>query len=86
MIGTPFDRVKYAIYWKAEYEKYDPIVKEHGFDVFGTEDAQKVIYMSRFRMHIGDILAAVADILQPSNVEELLTYSFDDPDDHRAAS
>ena len=76
-IWTPLDRTKYAIYWKKQYDEMEDLVKEHGYDILGEQDAHHFRRMKDFCRNVGDMLATVADFLQPRSFDELLQYGFD---------
>jgi internalin A len=75
-IWTPLDRAKYAAYWREQCEKIALLTKEHGVDLLGTKDYEQYRLMREFSFHIGDILATVADVLQPRSFDELVKYGF----------
>jgi internalin A len=77
-IWTPFDRVHCAAYWKEEVEKLEALVKKSGYDILGQKDHQHYRMMKEFFYHIGDILATIADIVQPRTFEELEKYGLSD--------
>jgi internalin A len=78
-IWTPLDRAKRAAYWRDESGRLEAVFKDYGYDILGKTDVQKYLLMKQFSHQIGEILATVADILQPRNFEEFLKYGFDDP-------
>jgi internalin A len=77
-IWTPLDRTLYAVHWRQEFGKLDALVKEHGIDILGEKDAHQHRLMKKFANEIGDILATVADILQPRDFDEFAKYGFSD--------
>jgi internalin A len=77
-IWTPLDRTLYAVHWRQEFGKLDALVKKHGYDILGEKDAHQHRLMRKFANEIGDILATVADILQPRDFEEFVKYGFSD--------
>jgi internalin A len=77
-ISTPLDRVQYAIYWKEQYEALDAAVKPHGLGILGEADLRQYKLMQDFAHRVSDILATVADVLQPRNFEELEKHWLDD--------
>jgi internalin A len=77
-IFTPLDRTLYAVHWRQEFGKLDALVKEHGIDILGEKDAHQHRLMKKFAGEIGDILATVADTLQPRDFDEFVTYGFSD--------
>jgi internalin A len=77
-ISTPLDRVQHAIYWKEQYEALDAAVKPHGLSILGEADLRQYKLMQDFAHRVSDILATVADVLQPRDFEQLEKYWFDD--------
>ncbi len=77
-IWTPLDRTLYAVHWRQEFGKLDALVKKHGIDILGEKDAHQHWLMKKFANEIGDILATVADILQPRDFDEFVKYGFSD--------
>ena len=80
LIWSIENRAFYAVHWKVEYEKIDAITKEHGFNVLGDQDKIRFGLMAKFHIHIGDMLNALTDVLQPRSLDDLVNYSFDDGD------
>jgi internalin A len=78
-IWTPRDRANYAVHWKQQYEELASIVRERGDEILGEKDAHQYRLMKKFSRQIGDILATVADILQPRDFKQLEVYRFSDP-------
>jgi hypothetical protein len=77
-ILTPLDRVQHAIYWKEQYEALDAAVKPHGLGILGETDLRQYKLMQDFAHRVSDILATVADVLQPHSFEELEKHWLDD--------
>ncbi|MBX3516637.1 MAG: toll/interleukin-1 receptor domain-containing protein [Rhodospirillales bacterium] len=75
-IWSPEERLEYAIHWKQRYDNLE--VKAHGYDILGDRDSQEFRRMREFSRNVSDILATVADILQPRDFEELREYGFRD--------
>src|SRR4051812_31888603 len=82
-IWKPLSRTRYAAYWKKEYDEMDSFVRENGGTaILGEHDYQAYKRMGDFYRDVGNILAALADIVQPRSFEALTQYGFDDdPDD-----
>jgi internalin A len=72
-------RLKYAKYWKAQYDEVDGDIKEAGASILGTKDFVELKLMRDFTNHVGDILAMFANIVQPRSFEDLVKYGFTDP-------
>ncbi|MFO1145350.1 MAG: COR domain-containing protein [Rhodospirillales bacterium] len=79
-IWSPVDRIGYAIHWKKRYAELEALVKEHGYDILGEKDGQQFRLMKTFYGNVGDILATVADTLQPRTFDDLVKYGFTDAD------
>jgi internalin A len=77
-ISTPLDRVQHAIYWKQNYEALDAAVKPHGLGILGEADLRQYKLMQDFTHRVSDILATVADVLQPRSFEHLEKHWLDD--------
>jgi internalin A len=77
-IFTPLDRVQHAIYWKQNYEALDAAVKPHGLGILGEADLKQYKLMQDFAHRVSDILATVADVLQPRSFEDLEKHWLDD--------
>jgi internalin A len=77
-ISTPLDRVQHAIYWKQQYEALDAAVKPHGLGILGEADLRQYKSMQDFAHCVSDILATVADVLQPRAFEQLEKHWLDD--------
>ncbi|MDG4592281.1 MAG: COR domain-containing protein [Defluviicoccus sp.] len=77
-IWSPEERLEYAIHWKQRYENLEALVKAHGYDILGERDSQAFRRMRDFSRNVSDILATVADILQPRDFEDLVEYGFAD--------
>jgi internalin A len=78
-IWTPRDRAMHAVHWKEEYEGLASMVREHGDEILGEKDAHQYRLMKKFARQIGDILATIADVLQPRDFQQLIKYGFSDP-------
>jgi internalin A len=75
-------RTRYAVYWKKKYDETDSFVHENGGVILAEQDYPAYKRMGDFYRHVGNILATLADIVQPRSFEELTQYGFDDdPDD-----
>jgi hypothetical protein len=72
-ISQPRDRVGHAMYWKKEYEELVA-----GFDILGKEDLNQFYLMKKYAHQVSDILATMADILRPRDLEQFKQYGFAD--------
>lgn len=79
-IWTPRDRTNYAIYWKEQHDALEAPVKEHGYHILGESGAQQLRRMRDFSQNVADILATVANTLQPRSFDELVKHGFKDLD------
>lgn len=76
-ISSPLERARYAIHWKKQHEELQDLVTEHGDSILGDRDWIQFRWMKKFSANVGDILATVADTLQPKSFDELVEYGFD---------
>jgi internalin A len=79
-IWTPLDRARCAAHWKKESRELELIVKDEGPDVLGNKDFEHYRLLKKFAHQVGDILATIADIVQPRSFEEFEKYGLDPPD------
>jgi hypothetical protein len=70
-VSTSLDRLQHAIYWKEQYEALEAVVKSHGLGILGENDLRQFKLMQDFAHRVSDILATVADVLQPRNFDAL---------------
>jgi internalin A len=77
-IFKPQDRGRWGAYWKQESEGLRAVV-----DGLGKKDLQQYGLMKDFSHVVGDILYAIADVVQPSSDDDFeevaLRYFFEDP-------
>lgn len=78
-------RLNYAIFWKNQHDAIDAALKEHGPSVIGQDDFATFRLMQQFINHIGDVLAAFANIVQPRSFDDLIKYGFNDPPENKEA-
>jgi len=76
-IRTPVERVRCAVYWREQYLELEDMVKKHGADLLGEADFRRFKLMQDFYHRVGDILALVADTLNPRTLDDLDSYGFD---------
>jgi internalin A len=76
-IWTIEDRAERAIHWLARRKRLKTMIDEHGDEILGDADAQQYRLMKRFVGQIGDMLAAMADIVQPRSFDDFNKYGFD---------
>ena len=77
-IWSPEDRALCAVYWRDRLRKLDVLVKKHGIDILGENDAHQYRLMKKLATEISDILWTVADTLRPRNFDEFVKYGFSD--------
>jgi len=77
-IGTLKDRMSHAIHWKKEFDAIDADLREHGPDILGDDDFRAFKLMGDFYRHVSNLLAPVADMVQPRSLDHLKRYGFDD--------
>jgi internalin A len=78
-VWTPLDRAHYAAFWQKQHRDLEAFVKIHGAAVLGEQDFARFKMMGRFHHDVSEILATLADIVQPRTLEELKAYGFDGP-------
>jgi internalin A len=76
-VSTTLDRLQQAIYWKEQYEALEAVVKSHGLGIVGEDDLKQFKLMQDFAHRVSDILATVADVLQPRNFDVLEQHWLD---------
>ena len=79
-IWTPLDRARCAAHWKKESGELEALVKENGIEILGKKDFEHYRLLKKFVHQVGDILEAIADIVQPRSFEEFEKYGLDAPD------
>lgn len=77
-IWSPLDRTRCAVVWKQQHDELEAYIRRHGPTVVGKSDFEQLKLMGDFYRHVSDILATMADIVQPRTFEELKTYGFND--------
>jgi internalin A len=78
-VWGPEDWAGWAVHWKTEYDKLDAIGRQHGAAMLGEQGHRRLMQMQGFYTQVADILATLADIVQPRSFEELQRYGFDEP-------
>jgi internalin A len=79
-IWTPFDRARCAAHWKKESGELEAFLKEEGIEILGERDFEHYRLLKKFAHQVGDILATIADIVQPRSFEEFEKYGLNPPD------
>ena len=78
-IWKPIDRLHHAQYWDEEYAALNAALAGKSPTLLGEADFKSFRHMRDFAHHVADILALLADIVQPRNFDEFLEYGFGDP-------
>jgi internalin A len=77
-IKTPQDRMKWAEFWELQYKALEAEVRKKGLRLLAEADFRHYNLMRQFANRVGDILFLINDTLQPTDLEELVKYGFDD--------
>jgi internalin A len=75
---SPLYRARCAKYWKEQFTELDALVREAGADLLGEADFKNYKLMQDFARRVGDMLALIADTLQPRSFDELADHFFRD--------
>ncbi len=71
-------RVEWARHWKHQYDEISATLRtDH--ELVGEEDFKASQRIRNFYQNVSDILATIADIVQPRTPEQFAQYGFDDP-------
>jgi len=73
---SPLERARCAKYWKEQFTELDALVREEGADLLGEADFKRYKLMQDFAHCVGDVLALIADTLQPTDFDQLVKYGF----------
>lgn len=73
-IWEPDDRAQYGRHWREKYEKLKPCVAD-----LGNRDLLARERMRTFHADVGEILATVADTVQPRQFSDFLQWGCDEP-------
>ncbi len=77
-ISTTLDRLEHAIYWKEQFEAREAVAKSHGLGILGENDVRQFKMMQDFASRVSEILATVADVLQPRGFDALEQHWLND--------
>jgi internalin A len=77
-VWTPLGRARCAAFWKRQHDELEAFIKEHGAEVLGELDCRQFKPMGEFHRHTSDILATMADVVQPHGLDEPKKHAFDD--------
>jgi internalin A len=76
-IYTLPDRLKYATYWKKQFDAIKAVLDEHGATILGEKGYADFERIQQFYLNVNSMLSAIADILAPKDIEALLAYGLD---------
>ncbi|MCQ0988355.1 COR domain-containing protein [Jiella marina] len=76
-IWTADDRLEIAEYWLERHSAFGEKMAKHGPRIAATRDIESWKRMDRHASEIGDILADIADRVQPRTFEDFLKYGFE---------
>ena len=76
-ISTPDDRMDHAEFWQQKHDTLEARIQRAPAAV-GEEDFRQFKLMGEFYRRVSDILAPVADMVQPRSLDQLREYGFDD--------
>jgi internalin A len=80
-IWTTLERAAWAVHWKKQHDALDAIAREHGATILGASGSAELQLTQRFYTQVPDILATLADIVQPRSFEQLEEYGFGGDDE-----
>ena len=75
---SPLERRDCAEYWKEQFTELDALVREEAPSLLGEADFKRYKLMQDFAHRVGDMLALIADTLQPTDFDQLVKYGFGD--------
>jgi internalin A len=71
-------RLKYAAHWKKQRDEIRQVIDEHGVDVLGQTDLKHFKQIQDFAHHVNEMLAQIADVLQPREFDEYIGHAIDE--------
>ena len=71
-------RLKYAADWKKQRDEIREAIDEHGVDVLGPTDLKHFKQIQDFAHHVNEILAQIADVLQPREFDRYIDHAIED--------
>ncbi len=71
-------RLKYAAHWKSQRDEIRKVIDEHGVDVLGQTDLKHFRQIQDFAHHVNEMLAQIADVLQPREFDRYIEHAIDD--------
>lgn len=72
------DRLKYAAHWKRERDSVNEIIQQSGVDVLGPTDLKHFKNIQEFAHNVNEMLAQIADILQPRDFDQYIDRAIDE--------
>ena len=79
-IWTPLARTRHAAHWRKQHDEMDAFVRDNGGpSLLGEKDFAAFRRMGEFYRHVGDMLATLADTVQPRSFDDLVRWGFADP-------
>ena len=76
-IYSPNDRLDHAAFWKGELKDLSGKIKKVGSLYAGADAIQQQRLMNTFALQTADILAAIADTLHPTSIDQIEALKFD---------
>ncbi len=76
-IFSDLDWIDWAVHWKTQHDALESKAREHGVTLLGNAGYARLRQMKSFSSEVADILATIANIVQPRSFEELESYGFD---------
>jgi internalin A len=72
------DRLDWAGYWSEERDKINQRIAKYGADKLADRDLPALKQIAEFSHNVGNVLAALADVVRPTTIAGLTTWSLDD--------
>jgi len=73
-VWTPLEWTDWAIHWKQEHAALDNRARDHGADILGESGQRRLMQMQRFWTQVADMLANLADGVQPQTLEDIVAH------------
>ena len=71
-------RLKYAAHWKKQRDEIQQVIKDNGVDVLGPTDLKHFKQIQDFAHHVNEMLAQIADVLQPREFDHYIDHAIDE--------
>ena len=75
-IYTPLELPVAPLTGKSSSRNWTPLAGEHGADLLGETDFKRYKLMQDFSHRVGDMLALIADTLNPQDFQQSVDYGF----------